>query len=239
MKVTAILQGRLGSTRLPGKVLLPLAGKPVIVHVYERIKHCMNIEKIIIATTTNKRDEAIVRLFENLGVTIFRGSEEDPLDRFFRAATKYNLQHIVRIMADCPVVDPNVVDTVITYYIKGNYDFCYLGGEFPSGLDVTVFSYPTLKKAWENTGRLSDREHIIPYMQKHPELFRIGCCEIFKGLYHHRWVLDHESDYRLLIEIYNELYEPDKIFITKDILELFDRRPELAKLNSHILRMTI
>lgn len=239
MKVTAILQGRLGSARLPGKVLLPLAGKPVIVHVYERIKHCINIEKIITATTTNKRDEAIVRLFENLGVTIFRGSEGDPLDRFFRAATKYNLQHIVRIMADCPVIDPNVVDAVITYYFRGNYDFCYLGGEFPSGLDVTVFSYPTLKKAWENTGRLSDREHITPYMQKHPELFRIGCLELFKGLYNHRWVLDHEWDYRLLIEIYNELYEPDKIFTTKDVLELFDRKPEIAKLNAHIPRTII
>jgi len=239
MKVTAILQGRLGSTRLPGKVLLPLAGKPVIVHVYERIKHCMNIEKIIIATTTNKRDEAIVRLFENLGVTIFRGSEEDPLDRFFRAATKYNLQHIVRIMADCPVVDPDVVDAVIAYYFKGNYDFCYLGGEFPSGLDVPVFSYYTLKKAWENTERLSDREHITPYMQKHPELFRIGCLELFEGLYNHRWVLDHECDYKLLAEIYNELYDTDNIFITKDILELFERRPEIARLNAHIPRTII
>jgi len=239
MKVTAILQGRLGSTRLPGKVLFPLAGKPVIVHVYERIKHCMNIQKIIIATTTNKRDETIVRLFQNHGVTIFRGSEEDPLDRFFQAATKYNVQHIVRIMADCPLVDPNVVDAVITYYFRENYDFCYLGGEFPSGLDVTVFSYPALKKAWENTGRLSDREHITPYMEKHPEIFRIGYLELFKGLYHHRWVLDYESDYRLLIEIYNELYEPDKIFMTKDILELFDRRPEIAKLNAHIQRTII
>ncbi len=234
MKVTAILQGRLGSTRLPGKVLLPLAGKPVMLHVYERIKHCLNIEKIIIATTTNKRDEAIVGVFENLGVTIFRGNEEDPLDRFFQVAKKYNLQHIVRIMADCPVVDPNVVDAVIAYYFRGNYDFCYLAGEFPTGLDITVFSYPTLKKAWENTGRLSDREHITPYMQRHPELFRIGCLELFKGLHHHRWVLDHEADYLLLVEIYNELYEAEKIFTTKDILALLGRRPEIAKLNAHI-----
>jgi spore coat polysaccharide biosynthesis protein SpsF len=219
--------------------MLPLAGKPVIVHVYERTKHCRNIERIIIATTTNKKDEAIVKLFENVGVTIFRGSEKDPLDRFFRAATEYNLQHIVRIMADCPVVDPNVVDAVITYYFRGNYDFCCLGGEFPSGLDVTVFSYPILKKAWEKTERLSDREHIIPYMQKHPELFRMSYLELFRGLYHHRWVLDHECDYKLLNEIYNELYEPGKIFTTKDILELFDRKPEIAKLNAHIPRTII
>lgn len=161
------------------------------------------------------------------------------MDRFFQADTKYNLQHIVRITADCPVVDPDVVDAVITYYFRGNYDFCYLGGEFPSGLDVTIFSYPALKKVWENTGRLSDREHITPYMQRHPGLFRIGYLEPFKALYHHRWVLDHECDYRLLTKIYNELYQPDKIFTTKDILELLGGKPEIAKLNAHISRTII
>ena len=201
MNVTAILQGRVGSTRLPGKVLLPLAGKPVILHVYERIKRCTNIDQIIVATSTRNRDNDIARLFADLDVTVFRGSEEDPLDRFFDVATRCNLQHIVRIMADCPVVDPDVVDEVISYYLEGNYDFCYLGGEFPSGLDVTVFSYETLNKAWQNTEHISERQHIIPYMLKHHDLFRIGNVEIFKGLYHHRWVLDHESDYRLITEI--------------------------------------
>ena len=239
MNVTAILQGRVGSTRLPGKVLLPLAGKPVILHVYERIKKCINIGKIIIATSTSKRDKDIVRYFADLDVTVFRGSEEDPLDRFFDVAKRYKLHHIVRIMADCPVVDPDVVDEVISYYLEGNYDFCYLGGEFPSGLDVTVFSYETLKKAWQNTEHISERLHIIPYMLKHHDLFRIGNVEIFKGLYHHRWVLDHESDYRLITEIYKELYEPDKVFMTEDILDLFDRKPELIQLNAHIPRTII
>ena len=234
MNVTAILQGRVGSTRLPGKVLLPLAGKPVILHVYERIKYCTNIDKIIVATSTRNRDKEIVRLFEDLDVTVFRGSEEDPLDRFFDAATEYKLQHIVRIMADCPLVDPYVVDKVISNYIEGNYDFCYLGGEFPIGLDVTVFSYHTLKKAWQNTEHLSDREHITPYMMNNSGIFKIGSVEIFQGLRHHRWVLDHDSDYRLLTEIYDELFENDRIFVTKDILELFDNRPEIAKLNAHI-----
>ena len=239
MNVTAILQGRVGSTRLPGKVLLPLAGKPVILHVYERIKQCTNIGKIIVATSIRNRDNDIANLFADLTLTVFRGSEEDPLDRFFDAATRYRLQHIVRVMADCPVVDPDVVDQVISYYLEGGYDFCYLGGEFPTGLDVTVFSYDTLKKTWQNTENMSDRQHIIPYMLQRRDLFRIGCVEIFEGLYHHRWVLDHESDYRLMTEIYNELYEPDKTFVTEDILHLLDRRPEITQLNAHIPRTVI
>ena len=140
---------------------------------------------------------------------------------------------------DCPVVDPDVVDQVISYYLEGDYDFCYLGGEFPTGLDATVFSYDTLKKAWQNSEDPSDRQHIVPYMLKHHDLFLIGCLEIFEGLYHHRWVLDHESDYRLMTEIYNELYEPDKMFVTEDILNLLDRRPEITQLNAHIPRTVI
>ena len=194
----------------------------------------MNIDQIIVATSTKNRDNDIARLFANLDVPEFRGSEEDPLDRFFEVATRCNLQHIVRIMADCPLVDPDVVDKVISYYSEGNYDFCYLGGEFPIGLDVTVFSYNVLKKTWKNTELQSDREHITPYMLRHPELFNIDSIEIFQGLGHHRWVLDYYSDYKLLTEIYGELYDTDKICLTNDILELFDRKPEMAKLNQHI-----
>ncbi len=239
MNVTAILQGRVGSTRLPGKVLLPLAGKPVILHVYERIKRCTNIDQIIVATSTRNRDNDIARLFADLDVTVFRGSEEDPLDRFFDVATRCNLQHIVRIMADCLVVDPDVVDEVISFFSEGDYDFCYLGGEFPTGLDVTVFSYDTLKKAWNNSEDPSERQHIVSYMLKHSDLFRIGCVEIFEGLYHHRWVLDHEADYRLMTEIYDELYEPDRLFVTEDILHLLEQRPEMIQYNAHIPRTII
>ena len=145
-KATAILQGRTGSTRLPGKVLLPLAGKPVMQHVYERALYCRNIDRIIIATTNKSKDDCIVELFSSIGVPVFRGSEQDPLDRYYQAATHYDLTNIVRIMADCPLVDPEVVDEVIEMYFSGGYDFCCLGGEFPTGLDVTVFSYSALKR---------------------------------------------------------------------------------------------
>lgn len=239
MKATAILQGRLGSRRLKDKIILPLADKPVIVHVYERIKYCKNIDRIIIATTTKKRDDVIAKLFEGFGVVVFRGKEEDPLDRFFQAASKYNLKHIVRVMADCPLIDPWVVDRVIEHYFEGNYDVCFLEGEFPSGLDVSVFSYLALKRAWEKARNPLEREHVIPYMQKHPEFFRTGILELFRGLLNHRWVLDYEEDYKFLTEVYKELYRPESIFTTPDVLKLLERRPQLAKLNAHIPRTVI
>jgi spore coat polysaccharide biosynthesis protein SpsF len=235
-KVTAILQGRIGSTRLPGKVLLPLVGKPVMQHVYERILHCKNIDRIIVATTPEPKDNPIVELFEKIGVTVFRGSETDPLDRYYRAATRHGAEHIVRIMADCPLVDPEIVDEVIEMYFNGGYDFCYLGGEYPTGLDTTVFSYGALEKCWKEARKTSEREHITFYMTNNPERFNIGVYKKFKGLLHHRWVMDHEADYNLVVEIYKALYEPGGIFGAKEVLKLLEEQPQLFNINAEIPR---
>lgn len=236
IKATAILQGRLGSTRLPGKVFLPLLGKPVMQRVYERILHCQNIDRIIVATTTLERDDRIVKLFEGLGVPVFRGSEADPLDRYYQAATHYGAEHIVRIMADCPLVDPEVVDEVIGMYFSGGYDFCYLGGEYPTGLDTTVFSYGALKQCWKEARKISEREHITFYMTNNPERFNIGVYEKFKGLLHHRWVMDHKADYNLVVEIYKALYAPGEAFGAEDVLNLLEKNPQLFNINAEIPR---
>ena len=235
-KATAILQGRIGSTRLPGKVFLPLVGKPVMQHVYERVLHCRNIGRIIVATSNERKDDCVVDLFDRLGVPVFRGSEADPLDRYYQAASHYGVQHVVRIMADCPLVDPEVVDEVIEKYFDGGYDFCYLGGEFPTGLDTTVFSYKALERCWKEAQRQSERDHITFYMTNNPDLFNIGVYEKFKGLLHHRWVMDHEADYNLIGEIYKALYEPGKIFGYRDVLELLEERPQLFEINAAIPR---
>ena len=235
-KATAILQGRIGSTRLPGKVFLPLVGKPVMQHVYERVLHCRNIDRIIVATSNERKDDCIVDLFDGLGVPVFRGSEADPLDRYYQAASHYGVQHVVRIMADCPLVDPEVVDEVIEKYFDGGYDFCYLGGEFPTGLDTTVFSYKALERCWKEAQRQSERDHITFYMTNNPDLFNIGVYEKFKGLLHHRWVMDHEADYNLVVEIYKALYESGKLFGYRDVLELLEERPQLFEINAAIPR---
>ena len=235
-KVTAILQGRIDSTRLPGKVFLPLVGKPVMQHVYERVLHCRNIDRIIVATTNEKKDDCIVELFNGLGAPVFRGSEADPLDRYYQSATHYGVQHVVRIMADCPLVDPEIVDGVIEMYFGGGYDFCCLGGEFPTGLEVTVFSYSALERCWSEARRPSEREHVTPCMSNNPDLFNIGILEKFEGLFHHRWVMDQEADYKFIKEIYKELYEPGKVFVTNDVLSLLERSPQLFQINAGIPR---
>ena len=235
-KATAILQGRLGSTRLPGKVMLDLAGKPVMQHVYERILRCRNIDRIIVATSTDAKDDPIALLFGGLGVTVFRGSESDPLDRYYQAATWYGLSHIVRIMADCPLVDPVVVDEVIAVHFDGGHDFSMLSGSFPVGLDTTVYAYDALMRCWQEANRLSEREHIFPYITHHPELFDIGTLEKNWGASQLRWVMDHEVDYRFVTSVYDALYTPGKVFLSPDVLALLDAHPQLASLNAGIPR---
>ena len=226
----------MGSTRLPGKVMLTLIEKPVIQHVCERILHCHWIDQIIIATTKYPEDDIIVELFENINIPVFRGSASDPLDRFYRAATHYNLKHIVRIMADCPLIDPQVVDAVIKQYFYGEYDFCYLGGQFPVGLDTTVFSYSVLKQCWQKAIHQHEREHITLYITNHPEQFKISACERFNGLGHLRWTMDHWVDYQLINEIYKALYKPNQIFLTRDIVAFLNKQKHLSQLNSGIPR---
>ena len=143
---------------------------------------------------------------------------------------------LVRIMDDCPLVDPEVVDEVVEMYFDGGYDFCYLGGEFPTGLDVTGFSYSALGRYWKEARRQSEREHITSYMTNNPELISIGVLEKFKGLLHYRWVMDHEADYKLMVEIYEALYEPGKLFVSRDVLKLLEEQPQLVKINSGIPR---
>ena len=234
---TAVIQARFCSQRLPGKVLLPLVEKPVIQHVYERILSCERIDRIVVAISDNPKDDRIYKLFKNIGVPVFRGSEDDPLERYYRAAEHYNLKHLVRIMADCPLVDPQIVDQVVEKYFLGNYDICYLGGEFPTGLDVTVFSFETVRKSNHEALLKSEREHVTPYMLKHPEIFKVG---IFKNKLnsakHHRWVMDHQEDYELIKIIYNKLYNPNRVFCTGQILDLLREEPHLTSLNSHIPR---
>lgn len=233
---TAILQARMGSSRLPGKVLLPLEGRPTVQRVYDRILHCKRVDRIIVATTNKQEDNVIEELFNSLNVQVFRGSSEDPLDRYYNAANYFGVGHIVRVMADCPLVDPNIVDQVIEHYFEGKYDFCHLVGNFPTGLDTTVFSFNTIKMASKLATKQSEREHITPYITNNEKQFRIGRYEKFRDLFHHRWVMDHPEDYKLIQEIYKNLNSGHNIFTSEDIFKLLKTRPDLMKINSHIVR---
>jgi spore coat polysaccharide biosynthesis protein SpsF len=227
----AIVQARMGSTRLPGKILKPLAGKPALWHLLDRLRRCRHVATIVIATTVHPRDDVVESLCRDMNVACFRGSEEDVLDRYYRAAVQFGADPVLRITADCPVIDPVVVDDVVSGYFSDRYDVYGLGGEFPDGLDCVLYSRHALETAWREASLPEEREHVQPYMDKHPEIFRRGLLKRFHGLAHHRWTLDDESDYQLLSGIFDRLYVPGRIFLTDDILRLAEREPQLFALN--------
>lgn len=220
------------STRLPSKVLLPLAGKSVLQHIVERLSQCNTLDQIVVATSTHQSDNSIENWCKNDQVLFFRGDLLDVLDRYYQAATQFEASAIVRITADCPVIDPKIVDEVVDGYFSGEYDCYSLAGEFPKGLDCQVFSYSALQKAWQEAKSPYDREHVGPFIENNPLLFNIGRYYKFKNLYMHRWTLDQPEDYEFLKIIFDKLYISEYIFDYNDILSLLRREPKLMKINS-------
>jgi len=236
MKVVAIIQARMSSSRLPGKVLMSLANKPVLAHVIERLSYCRMIEKIVVATTNKDSDHPVANYCADNNIDCYRGSLEDVLDRYYQTAKIFHADAIVRITGDCPVIDPVVVDAVITGYLSGEYDLYGLGGAFPDGLDCTVFSFSAIEKAWKEATLKSEREHVGPYIENNPHLFQNGLLKLFQGLGSQRWTLDEPKDYELLSKIFNKLYQSDSPFLTHEILQFIKDNPELLTINSKIVR---
>lgn len=235
--IAAIIQVRTGSTRLPDKVLIDIAGKPLLEHVLDRVRLSRLIDKIIIATTTKERDRVILEIAQSWGIESYAGSEEDVLDRFYQAAKMYRVDTIVRISPDDPFNDPEVNDKVISYYLKNKDNLDYVSNTikptYPEGLDVEVFSFDALEKAWKEAKKPSEREHVTPYIRNHPEIFRLANVENSEDLSHLRCTLDYEEDLHFVREVYARLYH-GQVFLIKDILALLHAEPELAQINQGI-----
>lgn len=213
MTVIAIIQARMSSSRLPGKVLLPLGGVPVLNHVVSRIKSCKTIDKVIVATSMDPLDDAIENYCYQSNYDLFRGSLLDVLDRYYQCAKTMNAKTIVRITADCPVIDPVIVDAVVTGFLAGGYDYYSLSGEFPDGLDCAVIAFEALEKANKYATLTSDREHVGSYIYSTAkEYFKIGGLEIFNKLSDIRLTLDEPADFKLLTLIFENLYGQKKYF---------------------------
>lgn len=237
MSVVAIIQARMSSKRLPGKVLFNLAGRPVLWHVINRLKAVKKIDKIIVATSLSKSDEKIVAFCKNLGVMIFRGSLDDVLDRYYQAARFYNASHIVRVTADCPLIDPTAINKVISCCISNSYDWCSISGEFPDGLDCQVFTFKTLEEAWTNACLSYEREHVGPYIEiNNRNKFNIGEIEIFKDLGGYRLTLDEPEDFKLLTKVFKKLYQNDKLIKIDNVIKFLKLNPDIMKINSNITR---
>jgi spore coat polysaccharide biosynthesis protein SpsF len=234
--IAAIIQARTGSSRLPAKVLADIVGKPLLVHLVSRVKAAKFIESIIIATTTNEADRVICKMAEENGVAYFMGSEEDVLDRYYQAATKFNTDPIVRITADCPLIDPHIIDVVVQRYLEGDCDYAAntLKLTYPDGLDVEVFGYKALKKAWKEARWASEREHVTAYIRNNADKFRLANVENSADLSHFRWTVDEAKDLKFVREVYKRLYREGQIFYMEDIVELLRKYPALAQINQGI-----
>ncbi|MCP4370275.1 MAG: spore coat protein [Deltaproteobacteria bacterium] len=234
----AIIQARVSSTRLPGKVLKLILEKPMLSLQLERIRNSRRIDDLVVATSIEDSDNKIESLCKNMEISCFRGSLDDVLDRFYQAALPYKPEHIVRLTGDCPLIDPQIIDNVIYLYIKGEFDYASntLEPTFPDGLDVEVFKFSILELACKEAFLPSHREHVTPFIYQHPERFKIGHYKSQADLSHLRWSVDEPGDFDLVRQIYEELYPSNPVFTTKDILDLLDRNSSLCQLNSHIVR---
>ena len=232
--IGCIIQARMGSSRLPGKALMKSdSGKPLLYYVINQLRYCSKVKNLVIATTTNQEDDEIEKFANNNSVNVFRGKEKDVLDRYFQCAKKYSFSTIVRITADCPLIDPQIVDKVIEQFFSENYDFATntLTRTFPIGTDVEVFSFSALNRAWENTQLPSEREHVTPYLRKE-ENFKIINVENDKNISNLRLTVDRIEDFELIKQILNNI-SINPIHL-EDVLELFSRKPELIEINKHI-----
>lgn len=238
MKVVAIIQARMGSTRLPGKVMMKIQGKTVLDHVISRVKQSKIIDDIVIATTTILDDTIIVEETNRLNVKYFRGSKDDVLSRYYYAAKENGADIVVRITSDCPLIDPYVVDDTVRHYFEEEADIVTNAGPilsertFPRGLDVEVFSFDILKKAFENATETYQREHVTPYIYENSKKIYFHKNNVDYS--RHRWTLDTEEDFELISEIYERLFKGKHDFYLKKIIELFDKEPELFQINAHV-----
>ncbi|AOQ23412.1 3-deoxy-manno-octulosonate cytidylyltransferase [Moorella thermoacetica] len=239
-KVIAIIQARMGSERLPGKVLRDLVGKPMLAHMLERVKFARTINAIIVATSRLEQDDAVADLAQNCGVMVYRGDEEDVLSRYVEAATQVKAEVVVRLTGDCPLIDPGTIDKVVLEFLKGGCDYVatHIEGSYPRGLDVEVFSYRTLLQVNElaPAGKNPAREHVTWLIGRRPDLFRRRLVEAEAGLNrpHYRLCVDTIDDFRLIEKIYKEFYRPGEIVNIEAVLRFLDEHPEIARLNAHV-----
>ena len=239
MKTLVVVQARTGSTRLPGKVLLPVAGAPALVRMLERVVAARSAFQLVVATTERREDDALAELAHRFGASVFRGHASDLLDRHYRAAVAASADVVVKVPSDCPLIDPAVIDAVIGEFLAGG-EFDYVSNlhpaSWPDGNDVEVMRFTALEQAWREARAPHEREHTTPFLWDQPERFRLGNLRWESGLDYsmtHRFTLDYADDYAFVAAVYEALWRPQRPdFRLSDILGLLEKRPELRELNA-------
>ncbi|OGO42540.1 MAG: hypothetical protein A2W36_04035 [Chloroflexi bacterium RBG_16_58_14] len=251
LRIIAIIQARRAASRLPDKVLLDIGGEPMLARVVERTRRARTLSGVVVATTIDPSDDAVEALCQRGGYPCFRGSVLDVLDRYYQAASTFQADVVVRITADCPVIDPGVIDEVVTRFLspaessvppeaaRTSWDFAAnrlpppWGRNYPIGLDTEVCTFAGLKTTWEEASLPHQREHVMPYFYDHPERFRILLVDYPVNLGNLRWTVDTPEDLELLRQIYTRFAGRDD-FSWLEVLALFEREPELARINATV-----
>ena len=239
MTINAIVQARCGSTRFPNKVFAEIDGEPLLWHVVNRLKFAELIDNIIVATTVNTIDDEIEKWCKKEGVNCFRGSEDDVLNRYYRAALAFPSDIVVRVTADDPFKEPAVIDEVIGKLINEKYDLVTNNypPSFPEGLDCEAFTFEVLKTMEESTDDLFEREHVTQYVYHNPDKFRIGNVLSDRQLSHYRWTIDTVEDYEMVKRVYNNRKLDSKgILLMDEILDILKNHPEISAINTDVER---
>jgi len=235
--LSAIIQARMSSSRLPGKIMKKVKGKPLLHYLIDQLQSIGTIEEIVVATTMNSEDEIVWKFCQKLKIKCYRGDENDVLGRIYQAAIKFNSDPIIRITADCPLIDPEILSNQIHYFSSENIDYCYLGLSFPEGICADLFSFKALEKAYLNTAKNEDREHVTPYFHKNKNQFNIK--EIINKTddSKYRFVVDTPEDFMVVSEIIKHLYTgKNYIFRYQEIKTYLDNNPEISSRNIMIKR---
>jgi spore coat polysaccharide biosynthesis protein SpsF len=244
MKTLAIIQARMGSSRLPGKVLRPILGKPMLWHIVNRLRLSHSISDVVVAVPNDAPNEVLRKFCDEYGIKCYAGSENDVLDRYYQAAKQFGGDPIIRITADCPLADPKLIDNLIELYKSGNYDHVGVAagagaerlpsGRFPDGLDAECFSFSALERAWREGKDPRDREHVTRYIWNNKEIFRCGDLKSKQDYPGIRLTVDHIDDFRLVSKIYESLYQAYKPFLLDEVIDFLDSNPDLLELNRSI-----
>lgn len=233
----AIIQARMSSSRLYGKVLLPLGDKTVLDFVYDQTCRATTIDSVVIATSDTHADDSIEQHCQSRGMPVFRGSHTDVLERYYLCAKNYSATTVVRITADCPLIDPAVIDTVVKSYQNSNYDYVSNSRPvhtFPNGIELEVFSFAALERAYNSATKPSEREHVTSFIWNNPDLFSLFSVTNSEDLSHLRVTLDESEDYQLITHIVDEVGESH---LTLDTIQRFlAENPQVTALNRHIQR---
>tara|TARA_B100000886_G_C20422202_1_gene492155 strand:- start:1153 stop:1860 length:708 start_codon:yes stop_codon:yes gene_type:complete len=234
MNFLAIVQARMGSTRLPGKVMKEIMGVPSIKYLLDRLSRSTKLNEIIVATSSEKANRPLIEYLEEIGYKVFVGSEDNVLERYYLASANYKNHNIIRITGDCPLVDPLLLDKMIDHYVANDAD--YLSNiwprSFPKGLDIEIFSYHSLNRAYHETSDKYDLEHVTPYIRESGK-FNVANYLNKNDYSNQRWTVDWPEDFELIKEIF-EYFTPEIFFSWEEIISLYQDKPEIFKINKHL-----